>query len=117
LNYATRSIYYGANGHWYRDLGGPGSQKCINLNIAGDQTLRISATGFECDLSCGEKWDDTFEEANDKIGTILQVFDPTTNFGLGKSFTVYSQPVIGVSERADRDTRFDYRFSFGIYPR
>lgn len=108
--------YFSANGHWIRY--DPGRSSSVTLNVDGDQTLRISAAGYECDLSCGEKWDDDLTESpNDRIGTVTQLFDSVSSFGLGAGFTVYSQPVTGFSKRATQGTQSDYRLSFIIAPR
>ena len=109
-------IYIGVNGHWYKTY--PGAYITAPLNVTTDQIVRITVNGYECDLSCGEVWDDSPTGVpNDRIGNVLQVFDLANNFGLGRTYGVYSQPTIGASTRADRDTQGDYKLEFWVTTR
>jgi hypothetical protein len=59
----------------------------ILVDLRADETLTISTGGFECDLSCGERWDDEFTEApNDRIGTTKMAFTGPS-FGASPTLT------------------------------
>ena len=62
------------------------------------EILEIRTFGFECDLSCGERWDDPeFDNAaDDRIGVVMASFNAANNFG-APTDPVTNQPLIGTA--------------------
>ena len=77
--------------------------------------MRVGSHGFECDLSCGEHWDDpdVARSADDRIGTTSFAFTEATNWGIGGDYTVFSQPDLTTLRSRD-GTVADYRMRITI---
>jgi hypothetical protein len=90
-------VLYGAvNGHFQRFGNGAGFT-LQTVTVAASEDLTISTHGFECDLSCGERWDDgLLDSPNDRIGTTEIAFPANEAFaGVGNTATyerIHSQP-------------------------
>jgi hypothetical protein len=64
---------------------------CVSVWVTDQDTLNVSAHGYECDLSCREHWDDDFTEApDDRPGRAFAAFDASHNFGAPPNFGVPS---------------------------
>jgi len=93
---------------------------CIRVSVTSGETLRIGTHGFECDFSCGERWQDSdfANGADDRIGTINLAFTEQQNFGLLPNgglarYVVSSQPDLAT----DRSRRHlaDYRMGISVF--
>jgi hypothetical protein len=71
------------------------SSGTVRVTLGPDDTLTIGTHGFECDLSCGERWDDDFAASpDDRIGRAKLAFTAHENFG--------ANPAIGTPALYDR---------------
>jgi hypothetical protein len=63
--------------------------------VSDNQALHIGSHGFECDFSCGERWDDDLNNAaDDSIGWIQAIFPPPT-FGVRtEPYFLLAQPTL-----------------------
>ena len=89
---------------------------CLNVRVFPGDTLRIGSHGFECDFSCGERWDDPeFGMSSDeRIGTTSIAFTEATNWGIGgQGHDVWSQPDLATQWARDH-TANDYRLHVTI---
>ncbi|HXU06354.1 MAG TPA: hypothetical protein VN903_35605, partial [Polyangia bacterium] len=90
-------------------------ENCLQVTVFGDDTLNIGSHGFECDFSCGEKWGDPdfAGAADERIGFVRAAFTRAQNWGIGRTFTVSSQPDFGTTY--SRATTFgDYKMTVTI---
>jgi hypothetical protein len=105
-------VVYASIGNKYVRIPNTNTTGPVLIDVRADETLTITTGGFECDLSCGERWDDEFTEApNDRIGTTKMAFTAAENFGArpGQStkYVLFSQPDL-TTPRARELTAADY---------
>jgi hypothetical protein len=105
-------VVYASIGNKYVRIPNTNTTGPVLVDVRADETLTISTQGFECDLSCGERWDDEFTEApNDRIGTTKMAFTATENFGARPgqptTYRLFSQPDL-TTPRARELTARDY---------
>jgi hypothetical protein len=92
---------------------------CLDLKLYPGTTLAIGSHGYECDFSCGERWDDDFSaSADDRIGFTRLSFTADQNFGAEGtgypgSYTVRSQPDL-TTRRSRSGTAGDYSMTIQI---
>jgi hypothetical protein len=96
------------------------SDNCIVTSVRPEDTLRIDANGFECDLSCGEIPEVNsfgqlfdFEYADDRLGRVQAAFTADRNFGAGGSYNFVSQPSMA-TDRAKLISAEDYQLWVSI---
>jgi hypothetical protein len=97
------------------------NDNCFTVPLATTDTLNLSAHGFECDMSCGEHWDDLFTLApDDRVGWIRAAFRwLPDNFGAPITpgvtgvYTLKSQPDLG-TPLARSQSFADYQMTIRI---
>ena len=92
----------------------PNEANCLQVNVFDGETLTIGSKGFECDFSCGERWQDSnFAMAPDsRTGFTKAALEPG-QLGLVTSFTLFSQPDLETHD-ARGNTHNDYKMTVTV---
>jgi hypothetical protein len=92
-----------------------GGTNCLTTSVYAGDTLSIGSHGFECDFSCGERWDDDFATApDDRIGTTRAAFTENENWGLSPgTYTLTSQPDLATA-KSRSSSAGDYKMTITI---
>jgi len=86
-------LYYSAAGSWAKSEMTDPLTVCAEARVTATEDLRLTVHGFECDLSCGEEWDDGFDTPDDRQGTVDVLFTPADNWGASTAiYQTLSQP-------------------------
>jgi hypothetical protein len=93
-----------------------GGSNCLRVSMWKGDTLHVGSHGFECDFSCGERWDDPdfAGAADERIGVTRAAFTAARNFGAsGGPYTLLSQPDLGTAYSRTQTNR-DYKMTVTV---